>query len=237
MPEETKANVAEAGTNAVETVGTPAKVTEPDFKAQYDELTKSYKALQRDLQSANTRNSNTEVISKRLESLEESLALALDDLDKRFAKDELTEPTVANTSRRIDVLKTRKLEQTAIQQETDDFWTAVDDAGLNREDTELVEQVMKTSKTPREALRKLPAFIGKKQTKDIESRVKAELEKAQEAKKTEVKESGALAVANSPSSSSMDTRVFSEEEISDYAFWKEHKADIEKARSEGRIKE
>jgi len=215
MPEETKANDATAVANA-QTAEPTAMTSEPtvDYKAKYEELQANYDAnrtnlnkLQNKLRELETKATDISGLKTLIDEIRENQAITLDEIDRMKQGEQITEIEGVHTEHkisRLEQLKIKKKEEMAMAQAFNDLQEALAQAEIDPQDSELIEEVYKKSKSPQEALKNLPSFVSKRAKKLVQEQVKMELEKQKEVKKEEIKASGALAVGVSASSASTD---------------------------------
>jgi len=247
MPSEKTNEVAEKAN--VEVTEPKAETPDIDWKAEAERLRteqetleKSYKAsrnnvndLQSKLRQAQAQASNLEALIKKVEGLEENQAITLDYVDALRTNQDLEPETQQSKPHRLDELKIKRAEDQRMQELTNSFYLAVNEAGLDPNDPEFRSEVMMNSQSPVDALRKLPAFVSKRIRKEAEERQKQEAEDKKVTSVQEIQDSGALAIdKTSPTS---NYKEFTTAQISDRAFWEEHKTEILAAQKEGRIKE
>lgn len=169
MEEPTVANEVETSVNTEETVEPEVKATEPEGYVKreiFDELEKNYKAAQRNLDSARKQGGGMLALQERLNKIELAVAQTADDIEDKIAKAIAADPSASSSPKRTATVKSRQEQELVttklMEEQANVFWGAVDESGINRDDPELLKEVLDKSNSPTEALRKLTPFVKKK---------------------------------------------------------------------------
>jgi len=242
MPEETVNEPAVVNADAEPT----AQVAEPDYKTMAEKiesekktLEESYKSLQRKLNSLQAKADDSESLKSEVKTLKKYITVMYSDINKRIGNtsvNDFSEPVAQpnELEKLVQEDTKREAEKVKLQQEINDFMEALGEAGLDPTDQDLATEFAKL--TPREALKKLPAFIGKRKTQEVENNLKQIKEQEKVTKKQEVLASGALAVGAQSSSTLDDSkRIYTRKELSDPDFVRDNLVKLTKAQEEGRI--
>lgn len=165
-----------------------------DWKAKYDQAEANRKALQRNLEAERRKAANFETVLKKVDTLEENQAITLDYIDTLRTNQEIEPETPQEKPRRLDELKVKRAKEQEEREQTNAFWVAVNDAGLDANDPALMTEVVQTSRSPVEALSKLPSFIRKQSAKEAELTQKAREKLAEEQAREKAETDGLLEV-------------------------------------------
>ena len=221
MPKKDRAdNVVEGELTVESTEPVPEPTETPeDYKAKYEETLESFKRVQRDLADrevkltlAQKQAGDLESVLERVKAIEENQALTLDYVDGLRAGEIETPETEVQTpapkpTRRLDLLKEQRAQEEHQRGELNQFITVVDALGLDINDANLQREVIAGTKSPIEALVKLPVYVKKTLEEKAEILAKVITSKAKEEERVKAEEEGLLDIdTGSPSASASGFR-------------------------------
>lgn len=231
------------GTEQVETDQTEARETQPTVDELRQEIDRKEKVIQnlrkdiKGLQRQGGSKADIEALGKRLDSQEEFLAQALDDLAGRLGGEYEEKPQ--RRSYREELENRRKSQpKEEVDPAAQRFFDYLTDEGLDFDD-DMVQETIKDTKTPQEALKVMKAKVKEMNQQEVEKLAEKKAdEKLQAALEAKLKEMGLTTTgSNTPSGSS--GRSFTRQQIKDMSIeeYKERKKEIDEAIRQGRIRD
>ncbi len=205
--------------NTATAVEPTAPVPEPDFKAEAETLRtekktleENFKALQRKFNQAQAKGEITDSLLNEMKSTKKYITAVYSAIKQRMepnAANDYSEPALTPKQEdEVDKLvreeELKEAEAKRTKQEIDDFISAITEAGIPFEDEELSSEMNKYS--PKEALKKLPAFIVKRYKREQDTMKQKTEQEKKEASVRDIEKSGALAIdKSSPTASGVLT--------------------------------